>query len=235
MTPPPFRTFEAGHLITLAAIAGAAVLVSAAARAGTLGRRRWIGAMIAAVLVGYAALFYVEQGIERSLSWEYSLPLELCNLVLVACIVSLLWPNRLSTEIAYFWGFGGVVQALLTPDITQGFPSWQYFMFFWSHGATLVAIAFLVSDRQLRIGAGSLRRMMAALNGYALAVGAADALFGWNYGYLCRKPGMPSLLDYLGPWPYYLVSLEAVALAVFVILYLPWRLSGPHSPMRGKR
>lgn len=64
--------------------------------------------------------------------------------------------------------------------------------------------------------------MMIALNIYGLIVGSINALTGWNYGYLCRKPAEPSLLDFLGPWPWYLLSLEFIALATFLLLLLPW-------------
>ena len=67
--------------------------------------------------------------------------------------------------------------------------------------------------------------MMVGLNCYALAVGGLDAIAGWNYGYLCRKPSEPSLLDFLGPWPWYLLSLEVVAFLMFLVLDLPWRIS----------
>ena len=66
--------------------------------------------------------------------------------------------------------------------------------------------------------------MMIALNIYAVVVGIINAIAGWNYGYLCRKPAMPSLLDFLGPWPWYLLSLELVAFLTFLILDLVWRL-----------
>ena len=54
------------------------------------------------------------------------------------------------------------------------------------------------------------------------AVGTVDQVTGWNYGYLCRKPAVPSLLDYLGPWPWYLIGLEAIAIIMFVVVYLPF-------------
>jgi uncharacterized membrane protein YwaF len=65
--------------------------------------------------------------------------------------------------------------------------------------------------------------MMIVLNGYALTVGVVDGITGWNYGYLCRKPAETSLLDWLGPWPWYLLSLECIALGTFFLLDLPWR------------
>ena len=66
--------------------------------------------------------------------------------------------------------------------------------------------------------------MFLALNVYGVVTGLIYATFGWDYGYLCQKPLRPSLLDYLGHWPWYLVWLEVVALAIFFILLLPWLL-----------
>jgi hypothetical integral membrane protein (TIGR02206 family) len=227
-----FHTFDNQHLITLAAIAAiSAIVVWAARKSGVLGRA-WIGRLLAFLLLAYSVGFYLEEAIRHELTWQYSLPLELCDLVLIACIVSLLWPNRLTAEIAYFWGLGGVLQASITPDITQGFPSWQYFLFFFNHGVTLISIAFLISDRRFRAQKRSILRMMIALNVYGLVVGAVDAVTGWNYGYLRQKPGMPSLIDFMGPWPWYLVSLEVTGLIVFLLLYLPWHFLFPVSGSR---
>jgi hypothetical integral membrane protein (TIGR02206 family) len=49
-----------------------------------------------------------------------------------------------------------------------------------------------------------------------------NRLTGGNYLFLSRKPEGGSLLDLLGPWPWYILSLEAVALLLFTILYLPF-------------
>jgi hypothetical integral membrane protein (TIGR02206 family) len=179
--------------------------------------------LIGFFLLAYAAFFYIQQGIEGTLTWEYSLPLDLCSLVLIFCILSMFTRNRFFVEIAYFWGLGGVVQATVTPDLARGFPSLEFLLFFWSHGATLIAIVFLISSGDFKPRRGSVLRMMIALNIYALAVGALNAIKGWNYGYLCQKPSAPSLLDFLGPWPWYVLSLELIALFSFLILDFPWR------------
>jgi len=224
MSDPAFHAFNAQHLVTLGIIAVFCLLLMWTARAGKC--PKIIRYSIGFLLLGYAVFFYVQQAMQNALSWQYALPFELCSLVLIACILSLFRPNQFTTEIAYFWGVGGVLQATVTPDLSRGFPSWDFIMFFWSHGATLMAILFLAACREFRPRRGSIMRMMIALNAYGLVVGTIDAITGWNYGYLCRKPAEPSLLDYLGPWPWYLLSIELIALITFLLLELPWRISG---------
>ena len=166
-----FHTFDAQHIIALIGIAVLCLLVAKATREATPSRHQWLRGGIGFLLVGYIVFFYVQQGIEGALTWQYSLPLDLCSLVLVACIISIIRPYHFVTEIAYFWGVGGVLQALATPDLAQGFPSVGFILFFWGHGASLMAITFLVVSRSFRPGKGSVMRMMIALNFYALAVG----------------------------------------------------------------
>ena len=219
-----FHPFGAQHLVALAAIAALCVLVFRKAGGMLRPGRLRFGRTLGIVLMAYAACLYTQQACAGFLSWEYSLPLDLCNLVLIACLISLFWPNRLTAEIAYFWGLGGVLQATVTPDLGLGFPSWDFLLFFWGHGATLLAIAFLLSNREFTPRRYNILRMMLALNGYALLIGGINALTGWNYGFLCRKPAMPSLLDFLGPWPWYLLSLEGIAFLTFWVLDQLWRL-----------
>ena len=156
---------------------------------------------------------------------RFALPLELCHCVMFACVLSLLRPNRLASEVAYFCGLAGTLPATITPDIGRGFPSWEYIQFFWAHGGVLLAVVFLIAGQGFKPRPGSMWRVFIAVNVYAAVVGAADAALGWNYGYLCEKPAHPSLMDYLGPWPWYILSLEAVAIAGFWLLDLPWRLA----------
>jgi hypothetical integral membrane protein (TIGR02206 family) len=222
--PSAFHAFNAQHIITLGVISIAGILVVWVARKGTSLQRKGLRLFLAFLLLGYAACVYIPQGIRHALTWQYSLPLELCNLILIACIIALFRPIRIITEIAYFLGGGGVLQATLTPDLGQGFPSWDFILFFWGHGVTLLAIIFFISGREFKPGKGSIVRVMIALNVYALIVGTINAIMGWNYGYLCQKPSRPSLFDLMGPWPWYLLSTEVIALVIFLILDLPWRV-----------
>lgn len=210
-------------MAALAFIAGLCILVAWGARKFSISGCRWLRRFLACILAGYAAVYYAQQATAHTLSWQYSLPLELCNIVHITCILSLFASSRLLYEITYFWGLGGILQALATPDLGHGFPSWDFFLFFWGHGAILLGIVFIIAGKNFRPHRNSVARMMIALNLYALAVGTIDYVMNWNYGYLCRKPAVPSLLDYMGPWPWYLLSLEGIALLTFTILAFPWR------------
>jgi len=61
-------------------------------------------------------------------------------------------------------------------------------------------------------------------NAYAAAVFPVNVLLDTNYLYIMRKPATPSLLDVLGPWPWYLLPLDAVALGVLFLCYAPFAL-----------
>ena len=64
---------------------------------------------------------------------------------------------------------------------------------------------------------------MLVLNVLAVFIGAFDYFYKTDYMYLRAKPRNASLLDLLGPWPWYIVATEFVALLLFMLLYLPFR------------
>ena len=66
-------------------------------------------------------------------------------------------------------------------------------------------------------------RAYAMLAGYAAAVGVLNAVLHTNYMYLCTKPGGGSILDFLGPWPFYLIGGAAAGLVLFALLAIPAR------------
>lgn len=214
---------SADHAIALGLIGILSYLEVVACRRWPDSRKRNLGYFLALQMIAYAAVTYVQKGLTGDLDVSYALPLELCHWVMIACVFTLFHPNRPAAEIAYYWGLAGTLPAAVTPDIWQGFPSWEFVLFFWSHGGVLLTVVFLIAGQRFRPAPGSVWRAFAALNGYAAVVGCINWIFGWNYGYLCAKPLRPSLMDYLGPWPWYILSLEGVAVVSFFLLYLPWR------------
>src|SRR2546428_8642021 len=130
-----------------------------------------------------------------------------------------LWPrNRLLVEVTYFWGLAGTIQALLTPDLPQHFPSYPYFQYYIAHGGVIAAALILVIGLRLqprRLAMGQVAFITVA---YAAVVGAVDPIAGGNYMYLRAKPPSQTLLDVLGPWPWFILVSGLIGFGLFAML-----------------
>jgi uncharacterized membrane protein YwaF len=135
-------------------------------------------------------------------------------------------------ELTYYWGLGGSVQALLTPEIPDRFPSIAFLTFFFGHGAMVVSALTLALGLGCRPRAGSVWRVWWITLGVAVAVFVFNLLTGSNYMYLMGKPDRPSLYDFFGPWPWALLTLVGVATVLFWLLYLPFWLAERRAPQR---
>jgi hypothetical integral membrane protein (TIGR02206 family) len=149
---------------------------------------------------------------------RYALPLQLTDAVSLTAALAL-WTRRpLLVELTYFWTFTASLQAVLTPDLGQAFPSVFYFTYFTYHVGAIVAACFLVFGCRLYPRAGSVWRVYGTTLAFAVVAGAGDLLTGGNYMYLRNKPLHNSLLSVLGPWPWYILGGAAVGLLLLVII-----------------
>ncbi len=137
-------------------------------------------------------------------------------------------------EAAYFWGLGGAVQALLTPDIgVHGFPEFRFFQFMIVHGIIVVNALFLVSAYNIKIGPKSFLRAVLLTNLCAGVSFILNPLFKLvppfetaNYFVVSYPPPEGSIIDlfvlWFGPSPNYFIGLELMGLAVFAVLCFPF-------------
>uniref|UniRef100_UPI0035E4413A TMEM164 family acyltransferase n=1 Tax=Paenibacillus alginolyticus TaxID=59839 RepID=UPI0035E4413A len=63
---------------------------------------------------------------------------------------------------------------------------------------------------------------MIFLNVILVFVGSVDSLLHANYMFLLHKPDTVSILDFLGPYPYYLIFEELIAIVIFIVIFLPF-------------
>jgi len=71
---------------------------------------------------------------------------------------------------------------------------------------------------------GAVPRILLLTLGFAIVVGLADVVTGGDYMYLRQPPQNGSLLNLMGPWPWYIATGAMLALIVLLILDLPfWR------------
>jgi len=219
--PADFRAFGADHLAALAATAAVSLGLIA------FGRRRGAGTrvvdrVLAVVILGaQVADPLVAHAIGR-LNWRQSLPVELCDLASFTAVVALWTRNRFAFELTWFWGLSGTLQALLTPAVAFGWPSPEFVRFFVLHGGIVAAALWLGPGTGMVPRAGSVLRTLLATLGAGGAVALLDVLLGANYWFLCFKPP-GSLLDWLGPWPVYVVAALGLGVGLWWLLDLPWR------------
>ena len=152
-----------------------------------------------------------------------SLPVQLCDAGGFAAAAALLWRIPLLVEVAYFWGLGGTLQALATPDLSEHFPSFPYVQFYLTHDLVVLTALFLVIGLELRPRPGAVLRIFLLTFGFAAMVGLIDLITGGNYMYLRRIPAGGSLLSLMGPWPWYILTGALLSLAVLALLAAPFR------------
>jgi hypothetical integral membrane protein (TIGR02206 family) len=222
---PPFELFGIEHLLALIFVVLICLLVALVTpRLGPRGQAglRW---SLAGFALANTLAWDVWQRATGTWDVAYSLPLHLCTLAVLLSALLLATRSFWLFELLYFWGFAGATQALITPDLQVGgynFPHFVFLIFWTSHGVILWAVIFAITAWGYRPSWGSLPRVALMTNVVLLPVGLANWLTGGNYMFIARKPEYATLIDLLGPWPWYIIPLQLIGLVAFVLVYLPW-------------
>lgn len=224
-TGPPFTMFGFTHIAALVFVALACVAVGLAAYYTPAHRQpllRW-------GLIGFAVLNWLGwdawQLAYGLWSAEFSLPLHICTLSVPLTALMLYTRSYTLFQVLYFWGFTASVVAMLTPDLAgygYNFPHFRYWIFFTSHGSILLGVVYAAVAFNYRPTWRSVGLAFVLTNAYLLVAALANWLTGGNYVYIARKPDFPTLIDLLGPWPWYIIPLQLIGLLAFVLVYLPW-------------
>ncbi|MEF3305498.1 YwaF family protein [Paenibacillus sp. GYB003] len=220
-----FVAYSPSHVAALVAFAfSVALLYAFRSRLRGSERARYVRYALAAVLAASELALNAWYVAERVYDPKDTLPLELCTISLYLCVFMLLFRSLALFRIVYFTGIGGALQALLTPVLAYDFPHFRYVEFFVAHIAIIVSVLYMTWVERFRPTLKSVFTTLGYLNIALVFVFVVNSVTGGNYMFVARKPDTASLLDYLGPYPWYLLSMEAVALVLFLALYLPFAL-----------
>ena len=232
-SPAPFHVFGQSHqavLLTTVLV----ILMMAVFR-----RRRKGLALIAERLLGISLLLTwpattLGHWLGGTLSYDNMLPCHFCDIASMSGGVAMLTRNRLACEILYFFGMAGTLQGLLTPNLKFDYPDARFFAFFLIHSGVVIAAVHAVTSMACPPRPGAISRMLLITAVYGFTAGAINAALGVNYGFLCRKPEVASLMDHLGPWPWYIASLLGLCVIFYTVLNLPFLLWRSLSRARSK-
>jgi hypothetical integral membrane protein (TIGR02206 family) len=156
-----------------------------------------------------------------------ALPMQLCDWAMIAVMAALVSCRQRVYELAWYWGLAGTLQAIVTPNLPEGFPSLHFVSFFVAHCGIVVGVLYLTAVEGLRPERWSVARAMLWSEVYMGTALLVNWLTGANYGFLSHRPLGKSLLDYLSPNPaVYLLELNLLAVGFYLVLYAPFRRWG---------
>ena len=161
--------------------------------------------------------------------YQKDLPIHLCRLLALTSPIVYFTGNRFWTGVFYFWIVVGTINAVITPELHFGFPHWGYFAYFFMHCFLIILAVYdvVVFDKRIRV-----RDVWNAFwmsNLLLVLTFLLNQIIGSNYMYTRNKPSTGSLLDFFGPWPWYLVTVQFIGLALFFIAYLPFHFKKKNS------
>ena len=123
-------------------------------------------------------------------------------------------------EILVFWVIAGTSQGVITPDIAEGFPAFDYFRYWIVHLGLLVIIFYATFVFGMKPKFSSVFKSILVLLLYIVAMMLLNYALDANYSYLNYKPESASVLDYLGEWPWYLLQALSILIPFFLLIYL---------------
>jgi hypothetical integral membrane protein (TIGR02206 family) len=171
------------------------------------------------VISPYKDLFLLE----NPYNWREVLPFHMCDLSEIFLAWFLLGGPKILYKCAFFWGIGGATMAIITPDISHHDLDYAFFMI--GHGMIVIGIMYATVALNNRPYAKDILTVSLITACVLLPIiYTINLLLGEpaNFWYLMAKPAGASLMDAFPEPPYHLLVLTPLAIATFVIIYVPY-------------
>lgn len=224
-TGAPFVLFNTPHLFALGIVALVNLLVIALRKRFSPSGKKIFRLTLATVLVLNETAWHLWNALTGQWTVQTMLPLHLCSVLVWLSAYMLFTRNYFIYQFSYFMGIAGAIQALLTPDAgIYGFPHFRAFQTFISHGSIVLAGVYMTFVEGYRPTWKSVGQVFLWGNFYMILIFVLNQWLGSNYLFIAHKPETPSLIDLLGPWPLYILWLEAIAVGLCLLLYLPYAI-----------
>jgi hypothetical integral membrane protein (TIGR02206 family) len=184
-------------------------------------RRKEIGVAISLIIM--ETTYHIWMLLNGSWKVSHAIPLELCSISLILTVILLLTQKKIIYEILLFTALLGASQALLTPALNYDFPHFRFFHFFYTHLMEIWVPLYFTWTKGYRPTIWSVLKLCIFLNVLMPIIMIINKLVDGNYMFLSHKPDSASLLDVLGPYPWYILSLEGLLIGLSLIVWLIFR------------
>lgn len=157
------------------------------------------------------------------------IPLHLCAISLYLSIYVLLTKNTRLLGFTYFTSLGAVASYLFPSYGSYGLDHFRFYHYFYVHGLIIITPIYFILVHRLRVSFKDYKNTVKYLSIISLFVfifdnGIARLTSGRvtpNYMYLYEaEHGTP--LEFMGPWPIYVILLVLLVIILFYIMYIPW-------------
>lgn len=167
-------------------------------------------------------VFFLMQIVSGVFSIQNDLPIHICRVLALTAPIVYWKENKFWTGVFYFWILAGTSNAVIAADIRYDFPHWTYIVYFAMHcGLVLLPIYYCLVMKHKMVLRDLWNAYWTAFL-FMIATFVVNFTIGSNYMYTSHKPLVASILDHLGPWPWYIVAILFIGLGLFFILYLPF-------------
>jgi hypothetical integral membrane protein (TIGR02206 family) len=216
-----FVAYGPSHLTVLTLFVVGIVALIWLGRRQTEAQARLFGRVIGALLLAVFLAVLIYKLFHPMLN--SSVPLQLCDVAEVTVAYALWSQRQWAYALTYYWGLVLSSQALLTPDVDgPDFPDRSFLSFFALHLLVVWSAVYLTWGRGMRPTWRSYRFAIVVTLAWAAVTLVFNFLAGTNYGYLNHKPPIASVLDFLGPWPVYLLVEITLVAIIWALMTWPW-------------
>jgi hypothetical integral membrane protein (TIGR02206 family) len=224
-----FSAYSPSHLTVLGVFAiGSAALVWIGRRQ-TESQARLLGRLLGALTIAVFSVALVYKLVHPAI--DHSVPLQLCDVAELTAAYALWSRRQWAFALIYYWGLPLSSQALFTPDLDgPDFPSHGFLTFFALHLLVVWTAIYLTWGCGMRPDWRSYRFAVITTLAWGAFTFTFNTLAGTDYGFLNRKPLNPSLLDVLGPWPFYVLAEVVIVGAIWALMTWPWELKRRRRP-----
>ena len=153
---------------------------------------------------------------------KLDLPFFLCRFMALILPFVFYTRNRLWLGILYFWVMAGTLNAILTPDLIEGPGHREYNLYWIYHLMLVVTMIYGVFVYKFKINWRDYKNAVVATILFTVFSAGVNFVLKANYNYLSEKPKVASLLDYLGPWPWYIAAVYGIMFFLFLLALLPY-------------
>lgn len=218
----PYRNFTYDHFLPIIIISVFFFIIILRSKKYSTDTKYKIAFMISLIpLVAVIGrmLFTFKEGI---FTIQEELPLHLCRLIALILPVFIWHRNAKWINVLYFLIIVGTLQAVITADLQYTIPHYSYFIYWIFHVSLVWIPIFIVWRLGITPSKKDMLRAFLVGNIYMVFTLMINFSIGSNYFYTRQKPPGGSLLDFFGPWPWYILVVEGLAVVLFILAYLPF-------------